>query len=124
MLTRNDKCDIDAMELTEEIMTLKVLTSEDKPEKLLEFVHTNGMSGTFPNFLIAVRILLTIPVSVASSERSFSKLRLIKNYLRSTMCEDRLSNLAILSIENEISNELNVSELIAQFAKNKARKCF
>ena len=62
--------------------------------------------------------------SVASSERSFSKLRLIKNYLRSTMCEDRLSNLAILSIENEISNELNVSELIAQFAKNKARECF
>ena len=55
------------MELTEEIMTLKVLTSEDKSEKLLEFVHTNGMSGTFPNFLIAVRILLTIPVSVASS---------------------------------------------------------
>ena len=39
MLTRNDKCDIYAMELTEEIMTLKVLTSEDKPEKLLEFVE-------------------------------------------------------------------------------------
>ena len=34
MLTRNDKCDIDAMELTEKIMTLKVLTSEDKPELL------------------------------------------------------------------------------------------
>ena len=34
---------------------------------------------------IAYRILLTIPVIVASAERSFSKLKLIKSYLRSTM---------------------------------------
>ena len=42
---------------------------------------------------------LTICVSVASCERSFSKLKLIKSYLRSTMAQARLSSLAILSIE-------------------------
>ena len=44
---------------------------------------------------------LTTGISVASCERSFSKLKLIKNYLRSTMSDARLTNLAILSIERE-----------------------
>ena len=39
----------------------------------------------FPNAYIAYRILLTIPVMVAFMEISFSKLKLIKSYLRSTM---------------------------------------
>jgi hypothetical protein len=45
---------------------------------------------------------MTIPISVASAERSFSKLQLIKNYLRSTMSQERLSGLATLSIEHKL----------------------
>ena len=41
--------------------------------------------NSFQNAYIAYRIVLTITVSVASAERSFSKLKLIKSYLRSTM---------------------------------------
>lgn len=40
-------------------------------------------------------------VSVASVKRSFSKLKLIKNYLRFITGQERLSNLAIISIESE-----------------------
>ncbi len=50
-----------------------------------------------------VAIFLTIPVTVASAERSFSKLKLIKNYFRSTMSQEKLSTLSILSIENELA---------------------
>ena len=53
------------------------------------------MLDSFPNTCIAYRILLTIPVTVVSAERSFSKLKLIKSYLRSTMSQERLSGLAI-----------------------------
>jgi len=55
---------------------------------------------------IAYRILLTIRVTVNSVKRSFSKLRLIKSYLRSTMLQERLNGLAILSIKNEMLKKL------------------
>ena len=63
---------------------------------------------------IAYRILLTIPVIVASAERSFSKLKLIKSYLRSTMSQERLSELAILLIENKMLEEPEYTNLISQ----------
>ena len=44
--------------------------------------------------------MLTIPVLVASAKRIFSKLKLLKSYLRSTMSQQRLIGLALLSIEN------------------------
>ena len=54
--------------------------------------------GTFPNLRISLQILLTIAVSIATFERSFSKLKLILTYLRASMGQDSLSDLALLSI--------------------------
>ena len=65
------------------------------------------MLDSFPNTCITYRILLTIPDIVTSAKRSFSKLKLIKSYLTSTMSQERLSGLTILSIENKILEELN-----------------
>ncbi|KYQ52448.1 hypothetical protein ALC60_08436, partial [Trachymyrmex zeteki] len=56
-------------------------------------------------------ILLTMPISVVTGKASFSKLKLIKNYLRSTMTQTQLSDLAIISIENEVSNSLNYTDI-------------
>ncbi len=72
-----------------------------------------------PNLSIAVRILLTLPISVVSWERSFSKLKIIKNYLRTTTSQTRLTDLAILGIEYELSNSLEVSEIIREFSELK-----
>ena len=73
------------------------------------------MLDSFPNTCIAYRILLTIPVTVASTKRHFSKLKIIKSYLRSTMSQERFSGLPILSIENEMLEELEYKNLISQF---------
>ena len=61
-------------------------------------------------------LFLMIPITVASAERSFSKLKLIKTYLRSTMGQPRLADLAILSIENAEAKIMDFSNLIKQFA--------
>lgn len=75
-----------------------------------------------PNAAIAYRILLTIPVSVASGERTFSKLKLIKTYLRNTMGQERLNNLAIISIEKDLAKDIDYDDVITDFVNAKARK--
>ena len=77
---------------------------------------------TFPNVNVALRIYLCMMVSNCSGERSFSKLKRIKNGLRSTMVQERLSNLSLMSIEHEILNAVDFEELIEAFAANKARR--
>lgn len=72
-----------------------------RPEELLKFIVEYGDDSVFPNLRVAIQIMLTIAVSIASCERSFSKLKLILSYLRATMGQDRLSDLALLSVERE-----------------------
>ncbi|KAL8159064.1 hypothetical protein V2J09_000601 [Rumex salicifolius] len=76
----------------------------------------------FPNATIVYRILLTIPVTVATAERSFSKLKLLKSYLRSTMTQERLNGLAMVAIENDLLEKTNIEELIENFVSNNARR--
>ena len=62
------------------------------------------MKGTFPNVEIILNILLTMPISIASGERSFSSLKRVKTYLRNTMTEDRLNFTSILYINRKWSS--------------------
>ena len=87
--------------------------------QIMEFARIMDM---FPNVLVAYKILLTIPVTVASAERSFSKLKLLKTYLRSTMTQERLNGLAILSIESEFFRNLDYRKIIEDFASRNARR--
>ena len=66
--------------------------------------------------------MLTIPITSAGAERSFSKLNLIKSYLRNSMSQQRLTGLAILSIEKEISEKMNYENIVQKFATEKSRK--
>ena len=65
-----------------------------------------------------------MPVTVASGERRFSILKLIKTYLRSTISQERLNNLAMLSIENYIAKTIDLENILRDFANKKARKVF
>lgn len=90
--------------------------------EFLSFIVKWDFSDSLPSLSLAMRIYLTICVSVASCERSFSKLKLIKTYLRSTMSQNRLTNLAILSIEKEHTKNIDFNDLIETFSAIKARK--
>jgi len=70
---------------------------------------------TFSNVDIAQRMYLMLMVS-------YSLMKLIKNRLRTTMTQDRLPNLTILSIESEVLRSLDFEDTIKQFSIKKLRK--
>ncbi|XP_071532015.1 uncharacterized protein [Panulirus ornatus] len=82
------------------------------------FIRLHDTDGKF-GFLLS--IMLTIAVSMASCERSFSKMKLILSYLRASMGQDRLCDLALLSVEKE-TEKTDFEQIKDQFASVKARK--
>ncbi|KAL7596136.1 hypothetical protein Lser_V15G31190 [Lactuca serriola] len=116
-----ERSDNDVEELYTELKLFETLETNEfsNPKDVLKFLKELDY---FPNASIAYRILLTIPVTVASAERSFSKLKFVKSYLRSTMTQKRLNGLAMISIENEILESIDYEELINQFAIKNARR--
>ncbi|XP_050527728.1 zinc finger MYM-type protein 1 isoform X1 [Daktulosphaira vitifoliae] len=121
--------DFNPAELTTQIESFKFLFASELKScrsvfdmtKLL-IIDNNNLITSFPDLLTAFYLFLTLPVTVASAERTFSKLKLIKNYLRSTMCQTRLSGLAMISIENERAKKLNLSSLVKLFSQDRSRK--
>ena len=57
----------------------------------------------YPNINILLKLLLVLPISTATAERTFSSLRILKTWLRSTVAEERLSGLGLMYIHRNIS---------------------
>ena len=74
----------------------------------------------YPNIRKLLTILATLPVTTSSAERSFSTLRRLKTYLRSTMANERLASLALLHIHKDIS--VSAEEVVDRFAVCKTRR--
>jgi hypothetical protein len=117
----NRKSDIDANELYVELKLLRDFIPKENMGhvEVLSFLKRHGC---FPNASIAYRVLLTIPVTVASAERSFSKLKLLKSYMRTTMTQQRLNDLATISLESEVLEKIGYEDIIEDFiSKNPQR---
>lgn len=74
----------------------------------------------YPSIKIFLSILATLPISVATAERTFSTLRRLKTWLRATMGEERLTGLALMHIHRDI--EIDIDAVITRFAKNSKRR--
>ena len=101
--------DISPVALEEEVLHLKTVYVANFGEKALDphalliQITKFQLEEIFYNVCTALRIFCTLPVTVASAERSFSKLKLINNFTRSPMTQERLSDLAVLSIESDLA---------------------
>ncbi len=70
-----------------------------------------------------VKLLYVMPATNAESERSFSTVRRIKSYLRSTMSQQRLNHLMLLNIHKSFTDKLNLVDVANDFiAGNEHRK--
>jgi hypothetical protein len=121
--THKKSRDVDLDDFFSELKVLQ-LTLPDALMSALEILQFVTAANCYPNVSVAYRILLTIPVTVASAERSFSKLKLLKNCLRSTMLQDRLNGLATCCIEKDILDKIDLEIIINDFASRNARRSF
>ena len=69
----------------------------------MQLMYDYKVISLFPELQKLFVLFMTIPVSVASAERSFSELKLIMTYLLSKTEQCKLSNLAIISIKNVVA---------------------
>lgn len=116
--------DINEEQLITECQVAKNYFTFDKlnHETMYKTMFNDNLCTAFPNIDILLRMYLCMFVTNVLDERSFSKLKLIKNVLRNSMSNDRLTNLSILSIEYEMLDELNCNEIIDKFVELKCRK--
>jgi hypothetical protein len=122
--TQKDSSDVEVHEFFSELRVLQMTLPNATmcAMEIFEFVRN---VDSYPNVLVAYRILFTIPVTVALAERSFSKLKLLKNYLRSSMSQERLNGLATLCIEMDMLDQIDVDSILGDFASRNARRsCF
>ena len=81
--------------------------------ELLQLIKDYILNESHPNVDFVFRTFLTMSVTVAQANKEF---------LRSTMGQERRSNLAILSIENDIGGENSFKGVIGEFATIKSKQ--
>jgi hypothetical protein len=71
----------------------------------------------FPDLRRLLQLALTVPVANVAAERSFSSMRKIRTYIRSTMGEQRMSSIALLNTESEMAKTVDLDQVVDIFAK-------
>ena len=90
--------------------------------QLKELVSNDMLKAMFPNLNKIASIGLTIPVSTASVERSFSQMKMIKTRLRNSLSDCSLSHLMRIAIEApEVLSESDLEEIVDVWQRKSRR---
>ncbi|CAF1498730.1 unnamed protein product [Rotaria magnacalcarata] len=76
----------------------------------------------YPNATRIYQFLLALPITVATNELCFSKLKLIKNKLRSTLMPDKMEWLIISSAEKDLLENADLSSFAEEWSHLKNRR--
>ena len=88
----------------------------------LEHLKKTVTKDSYPNLYKMLQLALTLPIGSSTTERSFSAMRRIRNWLRSTMGQSRFSSLAILNIEHDLTAKLSPEKIVDIYDGRKKRR--
>ena len=109
---------LNAADLQHEIPIVKklIIKQPDPPKSMAEFLSfLCSYKAVFDCLFNLLLISVTLPVTSASCERSFSKMKLVKTFLRNSMNDDRLSDIALLSIESSRAEKVDLENFVDEF---------
>ena len=96
-----------------------LLSEEGSPQSLVETLDYAN-AELYPGIYLAIKTLVTYPVTTCVAERNFSGMKRLKTPLRSTMSDERLSSLAVLHVHKH--TKVDVDQVISEFAGKKDRR--
>ena len=65
-----------------------------------------------------LKLIMVLPSTNTVSERSFSALKRLERYLRSTMKQDRLNHLLLLYVHKDRTDSLSLTHVVEQFVNS------
>ncbi|XP_021768819.1 uncharacterized protein LOC110733079 [Chenopodium quinoa] len=98
------------------------LTHHSTLEEFCEHLAQTGKSNVYFLFDRLIRLVLTLPVSTATTERAFSAMKIMKTRLRNKMEDEFLADSLVISIERKISKSFSTKSIIDDFKLLKERR--
>ena len=93
----------------------------------MNYLSEMSLNSGFSEVYKLAQLISTIPTSTASVERSFSSLKRIHTYCRSTQTQERMNSLNVISIEKELVFKLRANrnkfyeDVINKFTEKEGR---
>ncbi|XP_060966733.1 uncharacterized protein LOC133035065 [Cannabis sativa] len=89
---------------------------------LCQWLVKTRKAEIFPIVYKVITLILTLPVSTATTERSFSAMNIVKTTLRNKMEDEFLSDCLLVYIEREIAKKFSIDSLIDDFRDMQERR--
>ena len=71
----------------------------------------NNVGHLYPKLSSVYNYIFTFSITTATSERSFNKMKLIKNYLRTTLSNEKLEYLLLCAVQRDLLDKVNLSKV-------------
>ena len=125
--------DIDIDQLVKELNMLScIVKSADPGIKRVTSIRTimNIFSSqphldlrkVYCNIHTLMKLYLTVPLSNASAERSFSALRRIKSYLRNRLTQEHLNHYMMLNVHKQLTDVIDLNDVAKTFVSSNERR--
>lgn len=103
-----------------ELRVLAELCPQDELSEVIAASEANKDALGLANR--AIRLMLTAPVTFASNERTFSRLKFVKNVLRTSMTDTRLCGLMLLACEKDLGDQIDIGKVVKKWSLLKKRR--
>lgn len=120
-LAQSYNCEIETLKSELQILPKSLKNYENKFTTKINYIFNlydflNEYQIAFSELHKLCLISITIPVSSAGCERTFSCLKRVKNYLRNKLMDSHMSNLSVIAIGKLEAKSLNIDDIINEFA--------
>ena len=96
--------------------------NQANPSQTINSVTIESSKTMLSEVFQLLRIILTMPITSATAERTFSTMRRLKNFLRSTMSQTLFNNLMLLHVQKDITDQIYLHNIANQFIDVNSRK--